>query len=204
MRRLPTTACRLAVLTVLATACAAPALALDLGGHDRDGVVIGMNLGAGWNRIDMNLEGQDLRTDYKSTFSGGLRVGWARNDYFIASLGIYGWKRSYYQEIVPFTVSDFHFLAEIAGFPRGEGFWIKGGAGGGTFDITITRPAAKTTHKKAGWNYTIGAGYELRISDGAAFGLAYDLRYLTVGDFEFFTDTSTFSQNASLNIHFYM
>lgn len=204
MSRQSTAFVRFALLAALTAVCAAPASALDLGGHDRDGVVIGVNLGAGWNKVETKFEGTDLSTDYMSTFTGGLRVGWARSDYLVGSLGVYGWKRSYYQQYTPFTVTDFNFLAELSWYPRGEGFWIKGGVGGGTFDVTITTPAAKTTHQAGGWSYTIGAGYEIRVSDGAALGLAYDLRYLDAGDFEFFEGTSTTSHNASLNLAFYM
>jgi opacity protein-like surface antigen len=195
---------RTALACMLLTVCAAPAAAIDLGGHVRDGVVIGLDLGYGWHEVDATYEGNTLDTGQSGAFSGGFRVGWARSDNLIGSLGIYGWKKSYYQELTPFTVTDFLFLAELAWFPRGEGFWIRGGVGGGSFDITITTPEAKTTYKQGGWNYSLGAGYELRVAETTALGVTYDLRYVDVGDFEVFERVSTFSQNVALSIRFYM
>ena len=114
-----------------------------------------------------------------------------------------GWKRSY-SGITPVSVTALNFLAEISWFPRGEGFWVRGGIGGGQFDFTVTLPAEKVFIKKGGWTYSAGAGYEFRVSDQAAIGFAYDVRYLSVKEFDDFDPSSTLSHNVSLNLHFYM
>jgi len=185
------------------------AFAMDLGGHDRDGVTVGLNLGAGWNSLeytvpDVNGNPSTFETETAVDFQGGVNVGWARNDYLIGSLGVYGWKEGGWILGNPVTASTFHFLAEVHWFPRGEGFWLKGGAGWGTLDFSVVTPASRYIFQESGANYVAGAGYEFRIADTAALGFAYDYRYLTVGAFENFDDTKAFSHNASLVIRYYM
>ena len=79
---------------MLCLVTAVPAVALDLGGHVRDGVVVGLLLGGGWNTVDYQVKGetpQSIKTG--SAFSGGVNVGWARNEYLVGSLGMYYWKK---------------------------------------------------------------------------------------------------------------
>jgi len=185
------------------------ALALDLGGHNRDGVTVGVNMGAGWNSLEYTIPNENnepttVKTGTAVDFQGGVSVGWARSDYLVGSLGIYGWKEGGWVLGNPVSARTFHFLAEIQWFPRGEGFWLKGGAGGGTLDFSVVTPERRRTFQKGGWNFVGGAGYEFRIADTAALGFAYDYRYLTVGAFEGFDDTKVFSHNASLVFRYYM
>jgi hypothetical protein len=194
----------LAVLLVVASA----ATALDLGGHDRDGTVIGLTFGYGWNSISLNSpEVGNLDSGNISSFSGGFRVGWASSDYFIGSIGMYGWKKSY--DTVNYTsttATNYHFMLEGYFFPRGEGFWIKGGVGRGTLDFNATAPILvdSVIFNEKNWSLSTGAGYEFRVSDRAAVGVCYDLFYLPLGDISGFTDVSELSQAVSLNLHFYM
>lgn len=193
-----------ALLLVVASA----ASALDLGGHDRDGTVIGLTLGYGWNSISLDApEGGSLDSGNISSFFGGFRVGWASSDHFIATLGMYGWKKSYYTYLyTSTTATNYHFMLEGYWFPMGEGFWIKGGVGRGTLDFNATAPNPydSVVFNEKGWSWSTGAGYEFRVSDGAGIGICYDLIYLPLGDVSGFNDVSTLSQGVSLNIHFYM
>jgi hypothetical protein len=188
---------------------APPAHALDLGGHVRDGTVVGLNFGVGWNKVKFTAADRDGESGTEDAFSGGARVGWAKSDNVIYSLGFYGWKRSY-SGITPVSVTALNFLAEISWFPRGEGFWVRGGIGGGSLDLTVRLPAGMAVGKESGWNYALGAGYEFRVSDGTALGLAYDFRYVDIGAIggdvpEANIDSaSTTSHCVSLNIHFYI
>jgi hypothetical protein len=200
------------LIAVLLMVAASSAFAIDLGGHDRDGTVIGLTLGHGWNSVqftyaDINGDMKAMDTGNVSAFTGGFRVGWASSDYFIASIGMYGWRKSYYTYLYTSTrATNYHFVLEGYFFPRGEGFWIKGGIGRGTMDFNATaiNPKDSIIFNESGWTLSTGAGYEFRISDGAAIGISYDFLYLPVGDFGTITDVSSTSHNLSLNIHFYM
>ncbi len=184
---------------------ALPALALDLGGHDRDGTVIGLNFGCGWNKLSSeDRDGTKSETGTDTAFTGGLSIGWARNDNLIGSIGIYGWQQDLYQGITPVEISTFNFLAEVAWFPRGEGFWLKGGVGGGTLDVYAVFPVSTVNFQEGGWVFTGGAGYEFRVSDGAALGVAYDYRTISVGDSEFLNGATASTHALTFSMRFYM
>ena len=196
------TRCILTSLIVLLIC--APAAAMDLGGHDRDGVVIGLGLGIGWNKYEFQLPGGlPVETGWEDSFAPMLSVGWARSDYFIASLSLTGYKKSFYQNITPMSARSMVFLFDVAWFPRGEGFWIKGVIGAGDLDLSITGIEEIHSIKDTGLTYGVGAGYEFRVADQAAFGLSYDARWLTLDEFDQFGETKTINQSASLFIRFY-
>ncbi len=192
--------------TALLVVFASSASALDLGGHDRDGTVIGLTLGYGWNSVDFT-GGDGISRDIGNidSFTGGFRVGWASSDYFIASIGFTGWKRSFYS-FTQFTVKNYAFMLEGYFFPGGEGFWIKGGGGFGTADVWGSNPDPRdqVIFNETAWSWSTGAGYEFRVTDGAGIGISYDLLYIPLGDFSDLTNVSSISQSVSLNIHFYM
>ena len=195
-------------LTALMIVAASPAFGLDLGGHDRDGAVIGLTFGHGWNSIKFTpVDGTAQETGNISAFTGGFRFGWASTDNFIVSVGMYGWRKRYQTlQYLSTSSSNYNFVLEGFWFPRGEGFWIKGGFGRGTLDFTGTAvlPQDTVNFNESGWAMTAGLGYEFRISDGAALGICYDLIYLPVGDFAGFSDVQSISNSLSLNFHFYL
>ena len=199
---------RLACLAALLTLAVSPALAIDLGGHDRDGTVLGLTLGYGWNSIEYNdSDGSAVKMSNIETFSGGFRVGWASSDHLIVSLGMYGWKKSYYTPYyLSSSATEYHFMLEAYWFPLGEGFWIKGGIGRGTLDFygQAVDPRDNLVFNEKGWTLGTGAGYEFRVSDGAAIGLCWDYFHLPIGDYGALTDIKTDSHAISLNLHFYM
>ena len=189
---------------MLCLVTAVPAVALDLGGHVRDGVVVGLLLGGGWNTVDYQVKGetpQSIKTG--SAFSGGVNVGWARNDHLVGSIGFYGWKKDFYNNITPINASHFYFMGEVSWFPRGEGFWLKGGIGMSNSDLTVILPAERKGLADTGWAYSLGAGYEFRLGSTTAFGLAYDARLTSNDESEFFDSTESLLHTWSLSIRYY-
>ncbi len=185
------------------------ALAMDLGGHDRDGVVVGFTIGAGWNWLDFSIPDDDGnpvsgQTDTDVDLTGGLSLGWARSDHLVFSLGVHGWKAHYYFLGNSYSASTTQFQADVSWFPRGKGFWLRGGIGPGNISFSAVVPRANVTFQEWGWNLLGGAGYEFRVSDTTAIGLAYEYRHLGVGAFEGFDDTEISSHNALLSFRWYM
>ena len=194
------------IVTALLLVMASSASAIDLGGHDRDGTVIGLTMGYGWNTVEYTGgDGIDRDTGTIDSFTGGFRVGWASSDNLIVSIGMYGWKRSFYS-FTNFTVKNYAFMLEGYFFPMGEGFWIKGGVGRGTVDFfgQAAWPENSLIFNETSWSWSTGAGYEFRVSDGAGVGISYDLLYIPVGDLDTATNVNSINQSVSLNIHFYM
>jgi hypothetical protein len=198
------TAARSTLLLLSILLAAAPASALDLGGHDRDGVVVGLGLGIGWNKYEFSLpERGPVDTGYQDSFAPMLSVGWARSDYFIASLSLTGWSKSFYQSLTPISAKSLVFMADVAWFPRGEGFWLKGTLGLGDLDLSATTATEFLSVKDTGMLYGFGAGYEFRVSGQAAFGLSYDARFLTLDAMDQFGEVKTINQSGMLFFRFY-
>ncbi len=198
----------LLALTLLLT-LGETASALDLGGHDRDGVVVGFNFGVGWNWLDFAIPDDSgnlisEKTDTEYDLAGGISLGWARSDHLIGSIGVYGWKARYWYLGNQISASTTQFQAELTWFPRGKGFWVKGGIGPGNISFSAVIPSVNVTFQEWGWNLVGGTGYEFRVADTAAIGLAYEYRHLGVGAFEGFEDTKISSHNALLSFRWYM
>lgn len=197
------------LLTALLVLLATPAMALDLGGHNRDGVVVGFNMGAGWNWMNYSIPHEDdgvltQETGTEVDLSGGLTVGWARSDQLVFSIGVYGWKARYWYEGNQVSASTTQFQADVSWFPLGEGFWLRAGVGPGNISFDAIVPRANVTFQEWGWNLLGGAGYEFRVSDTTAFGFAYEYRHLGVGAFKDFEDTQISSHNALFSFRWYM
>lgn len=191
---------------VLLTAAASSAM--DLGGHDRDGVVFGFNIGAGWNKMDYAFPDDDGlliggETNTEVDLTGNLTLGWARNDNLVLSIGAHGWKARYWVRGNSLSASTTQFQIDLAWFPRGNGFWLRGGVGPGNISFSAVVPAANVTFQEWGWAWLGGAGYEFRVSNEVAIGFAYEYRYLSVGAFEDFDDTSMDSHCALLSFRWY-
>jgi len=193
-------------LIVYCALVSAPAMALDLGGHDRDGVVVGLTLGHGWNGVELT-DGNGINRDTGdlSAFTGALKVGWARNDQLVAFVGLSGWKRSFAQDITPSSATNLNLLAELYFYPRGQGFWVKGGVGTGSLDFYVNAPLPENriTFKEGGFTYTVGAGYEFRVAPEMAVGFAYDYTNIGMGDFGAITDAATVNQVFAMSFHYY-
>ncbi len=195
------------LLLVMSAIFVAPtARALDLGGHDRDGVVIGLNMGYGWNHVNlMDGAGVNRNTGDLTTFSGDFRLGWARNDHLIGSLALSGWKHSFIQNIAPASATNLNFLAEVEFFPTGQGLWLKGGIGVGSLDFYVNTadPLNRILFKESGLTYALGAGYEFRVSDSTGFGINYDYTYVDLGDFAGITGAAVVNHVVGISLRWY-
>ena len=182
---------------------AADASALDLGGHDRDGMVLGLDLGYGWNGVDYDLGELSVEHDVEA-FTGGFKIGWARSDKLVGFIGLSGWKRSY-NVGVPATATNFNFAAEVYWYPTGQGFWAKGGLGAGSLDLYVNTVLTENRidEKGSGLLTTLGVGYEFRVSGTAAFGFAYDYTRVDVGDLGPAADAVTENHVFAMTLRWY-
>ncbi len=188
---------------LIALTLAVPAPALDLGGHVREGVVVGLGLGGGWSSYEFALGDQRVETDAEGALSGGLSLGWARDDRWLLSVTFAGWRKDFSQDLTPIELRNFHLLGAVTWFPGGQGGWLKAGAGLGNVDLTARTPEQLLQEQGNGWSFLAGAGWEYRVNDLFALGLAYELRTLDVGDFGPFGETTGLTHQVSLALRYY-
>jgi opacity protein-like surface antigen len=87
------------------------------------------------------------------------------------------------KDFVDSRIQLFYLVVEGHWFPGGGGLFVRGGAGYGSLQLTLKTPAIEfPSFTQGGFNWGAGLGYELRVSDSVAIGLAYDYRYFNLGD----------------------
>ncbi len=194
------------VLALLVLLGANQALALDLGGHDRDGFVFGLVVGHGWNAIHTaDINGESQGTNHMAAFNGALKFGWAWNDALVGFIGMSGWSRGANQDTAPASATNLNLLAELYYFPGGRGFWLKGGAGAGSLDyfLNAAEPGGNIVFKESGYALTFGTGFEVRLRGRYGVGLSYDYTRLDINDFGNITGARTGNQVIAVSILMY-
>ena len=170
--------------------------------HVRDGWMYGLNLGWGWARAEAVEAGnpEPLESDWTDDLTGGLRVAFAPGEQLAYGLDFSGWtdKAGQLDETV------FWILVQGHWFPRGQGFFVRGGAGLGTVNVTYRGPQVLVSRSKGGFAFGLGAGYEVRFSDTFALGVAYDYRQVDVSAIETLEDVTTRIHGVTLNLNWYM
>ena len=172
--------------------------------HIRDAWVYGLNLGWGWTQVearDTNTP-PGLTTPWVGDFTGALRVGFCGSESFSYGLDFSGWS----DYAGRFDTRAFYFLLQGHWYPRGQGFYVRGGAGLGSLGVTQRGSAIPVFSKSfGGFAWGAGAGYEVRVSPNFAIGVAYDYRWIGAGEItDQFDDVSAGTQSVTLSMNWYM
>jgi len=184
----------------------ANAKALELRGNDRDGFVFSAGIGHGWNTVHVaEMNGMARDPNHMSTVIGAVKFGWAWNDELVGFVGMSGWSRSLFQNVDPASATNLNGLVELYYYPQGGGFWLQGGAGVGSLDyfLNAADPSQVTVFKESGFAFTVGAGYEARISDRYGVGISYGYTRLNINNFGNFVGTNNGNQVVAVNLFVY-
>lgn len=168
--------------------------------NERDGAVIGANVGYGWTSISGVSAGEEFDTDSQGAFAGLLRFGFARSDQFMVSGDVGGWTKSWQGQ----KVRLFFFNATATWFPGGEGFFARGTLGYGNLDVLFITPAVPVDFNQGAFNFGGGLGYELRIIPELAIGLALDYWRFNVGQFEDLEDVKANTTAITFQVNYYL
>jgi len=181
---------------------ASTAAALRQYSHVRDGTVVGLNFGIGWAHTDFTENGTAQSTESLSALQGGFRFGWAKSEYLMYSLDVGGW--THFEQDASNLI--FTGTVNVTWFPGGQGFFVRGGAGGGFLQLERVPVGfdQRVRYQEPGWAFTAGLGYEFRLGEQFALGAAFDYRYLPIGNFEQLTDTKTYNTGLTVNLNWYL
>jgi len=188
-------------LFILALALLLPAGAAraSLYGNIRDGAVVGMNIGVGTAKLEFDTGGEHFETNQEAAAIGMLRLGFARSDALMVSFELNVWTRNF--ELTQLTI--WTSLLGLSWFPGGESFWLRGGVGIGSVDATFAWITQDNRIKESGFAWGAGTGYEWRIAEEVGLGLAYDFRWIMLGDLGDRQDVNAFNHNLSVNMNYY-
>jgi hypothetical protein len=164
----------LAVLALVSLFLAPPTTAEASWPHERDGVVLGFNVGAGSGGV--NLSGID--SDRESGFGGNFRVGYAFTPQIAAGIEGNGWTKEVDNETWTFNVTT---LA-LTYYPGAGGFFVRGGVGVGSVEYGLESGGVSYSASDDGFGFLLAAGYEWRLTRRFALGPEFDYGYGNVND----------------------
>ena len=198
MKSLSRTIFLLTAFTLMALA--AQPVAAQMYSNERDGTVVGGNVGYGWTRVTGVSGGEDFDTDSQGAFTGLLRFGFASSDQFMISADVGGWVNTEQER----QIKLFFFNATATWFPGGQGFFVRGTLGYGNLDVVFITPGQQINFQQGAFNFGGGVGYELRISPDLAIGLALDHWRFNVGQFEDLEEVIAKTTAITFQINYYL
>ena len=151
--------------------------------HERDGLVIGFNVGGGSARIRSDEGGEEDG----GGGSGGLRLGWAFDDRFQIGLESASWGNHEGAGNVNLNAG----LIRFTWYPAASGFFLRTGLGVGEAEVTFDLGGRDLTFSDSGGAFGLGAGHEWRLGAKFALGAAMDYHTFSVdgGEFDFLNFT---------------
>ncbi len=142
--------------------------------HERDGVVLGFNLGGG--SAGINVTGLD--SNREGGFGGNFRVGYAFSPQVAAGLEGNMWTKNVDNETWTFSVGG----PALTYYPGGTGFFVRGGVGVGTVDYSFDQGGVTISSSDDGFGFLVATGYEWRLGHKFALGPEFDYAHARVND----------------------
>lgn len=174
MKHLKTTLILVALLAI-----SVPALA-GSHPHERDGFVIGFNIGGGSANFTPDA-------GEKSDGGGGagtFRLGWAFSNQFLVGFESPAWIGN---TNLNADLDLFSYLLNFTWYPGAKGWFLRAGFGGGTATVSTTILNTRVSAEDSGGSFGFGAGHEWRLTQKFALGVAVDFNTIDLdyGKFDF-------------------
>ena len=142
--------------------------------HERDGMILGFNLGGG--SAGINDTGVD--SNREGGFGGNFRVGYAFSPQVAAGLEGNVWTKNVDNETWTFSVGG----PALTYYPGGTGFFVRGGVGVGTVDYSVDQGGVTLSASDDGFGFLVATGYEWRLGHKFALGPQFDYAHAKVND----------------------
>ncbi len=172
------------LLACVVAVIALPAVGAAAWPHERQGVMLGFNAGAGSAELQFeNSDGTTVSGDREGGGAFGLRAGYAFNDRLALGLEGTGWSRTFENDsgldaTWTFTVSTI----ALTWYPGGGGFLLRGGLGWGRAEMELDLGDGTISGDDTGAAALIGLGYEWRLGRRFALGPAVDFGGMDLGE----------------------
>ena len=194
--------------------CATDALALKR--HVRDGWMFGIGIGYGESKITTGSAVGNFTTDWQEGACPQIRLGKMLGPHFMVSFDQRGWldEQGYGSSKIRAGIQTFAAaLTVFPGNPNNEtgGIYVRGGVGFANARLTVFQSSFigagpdsldDGEHRdEGGIGYTLGGGYEFRLSSALAAGIDVSANYQKI-DGAIFEETWFFPAVLSLNWYF--
>jgi opacity protein-like surface antigen len=188
-----------ALLAAVAFADVAPARA-GSHPHDRQGLLLGFNLGLGVAMVEWDESDQHYETDSEWGGAGGVRIGYAFNEQFALTFEGNGWARDYDEGEITLSSA----LVKFTWYPSGGGFFARAGVGGGRANVKYELTNPDLSWEEEGPSFSLGLGYEWRLARTFALGTALDYTAFTIDDFGRASDVSVGYTGITVQLNWYL
>jgi len=158
------------------------ALAVTAGGalaiepHERNGFLIGFNLGGGSAEVEWEADDLVLSSDDRENGgAGNFRIGYAMTPEVALAFEAHAWARTYdigagNEATVSFSVAG----PSVTWWPGGQGFFLRGTIGVGRIRVEVDTGPLTVTGEDSGLGLALGLGYEWRLTRKFALGIELD------------------------------
>lgn len=187
MRGLPTPRLRpafvLGAALVLAASCMSPARAGQWP-HERQGVLLGFNVGVGSADLDLEVDGFRPSFNRETGGAGSFRFGYAVQPNLVLGLETNAWTKTDESDGVEQTWTFGVAALGLTWFPQQDGgLYLRGGVGIGSASLEIDLGNGYSFNgDDQGLGLTGGLGYEWRLTRRFALGPGVDFGWTDVGD----------------------
>jgi len=184
--------CLLALLLLIAVAVPATAGQWP---HERDGFMLGFNLGAGTATAKPDVG----ESDSGGGGSGSFRAAWAFSNQFLVGLESTAWVGTTDLD-TELTLSSYKL--NFTWYPAAKGWFLRGGFGAGTARISTTIFGPEWSVSDSGGSFGVGAGHEWRLTRTFALGVAVDYCTIDLDEDSNFSNFDFVNYTAQLNWYF--
>lgn len=190
-----------AAILLTSVLAAAPGLAQDKdSGSERRGLVLGVNAGFGGSMFDYREGSKNITEDPTYGAMGAMRIGYSFSSSLMLSIEAHGFGGTDDEEDEWGLGAG---LMTLTWHPRGNGFFVRTGFGGGGGDFIHPDTDEKITiEDRAAWLF--GVGYDWFLNEKISLGVAGDTFGLDAGGATGFDEDCVGSLGMSIQLNWYL
>lgn len=189
-----------AVILLATLVCLTAPAAAGRYAHERQGLVLGLNLGLGGAKVEWDEPNLHFETDTETGAAAGIRIGYAFNPQFVLAFEGTAWGRDYDDGQITLTTA----LVNFTWYPQGQGFFLRAGVGTGRAEVTVDVFDPDLSWEENGPAFRLGLGHEWRLTPRFALGAALDYSDMTFDSFGGLQDVQARFTNVTVQLNWYL